>query len=70
MRLFPPSITQLRQQLLRNGYQPIPVTSPDPKDPQLGKKPAIAGWQKVNSCNEADIARWETQHSSAHNTGC
>lgn len=69
MRSFPPSITQLRQQLLRNGYQPIPVTSPDPKDPQLGKKPATAGWQKVNSCNEADIARWETQHSSAHNTG-
>lgn len=69
MTSLPQNATNLRQQLHRNGYQPIPVTSPDRKDPQAGKKPAIKGWQNAKGFSENDIARWETQHPSAQNTG-
>jgi Primase C terminal 2 (PriCT-2)/Family of unknown function (DUF5906)/Bifunctional DNA primase/polymerase, N-terminal len=42
-------ITQLRRQLLRDGFEPLPV---------IGKRPAIDGWQKI-VIDDAEIERWE-----------
>jgi hypothetical protein len=43
------SITRLRKQLLRDGFEPLPV---------IGKRPAIDGWQKI-VIDDAEIERWE-----------
>lgn len=36
---------QLAPDLEANGYQPIPISLPDPTDPSAGKRPAIFNWQ-------------------------
>jgi hypothetical protein len=41
--------TERRLQLLANGYLPIPVSSPDPQDPQCGKRPVLKGWAEINA---------------------
>lgn len=39
--------TALRLALLDKGWQPIPITAPDPADPDAGKKPVLANWRGV-----------------------
>lgn len=62
-------ITELRLKLLANGYSPIPVTSPDPNDPQAGKKPAIKDWANSNVRTTGEIAAWQHRYTHASNTG-
>lgn len=64
-----PLITELRLKLFANGYSPIPVTSPDPNDPQAGKKPAIRDWSNSNARNAEEIAAWAHRYPNAGNTG-
>ena len=52
------TLTDLRLQLLANGYTPLPNTF---------KRPNLPGWQKVE-VNEAEIRSWERMHG-AHTTG-
>jgi hypothetical protein len=36
---------RLAPDLEARGFQPIPITTPDPTDPAAGKRPAVPGWQ-------------------------
>jgi predicted P-loop ATPase len=53
--------TELRLQLLANGWTPVPITSPDHKHPKVqspGKQPFMAHWQKLRPENlTPDIIR-------------
>jgi len=69
MTLSSNPITTLRLKLAANGYSPIPVTSPDPNDPQAGKKPAIRDWVNPKARTPEEIASWEFSYSNAGNTG-
>ena len=35
-----------------NGFQPIPITPPNPHDPQAGKRPAVENWQNFRPVAE------------------
>jgi hypothetical protein len=61
--------TEWRLRVLRNGYLPIPVASPDPQDGQSGKKPALKEWSKIHRLEEEDIKGWEQRFPKAQNTG-
>lgn len=61
--------TACRKRLLENGYTPIPVTSPDPKDEKAGKKPAITGWPDLKGVQVEDIDNWTKKYPHAKNTG-
>ena len=61
--------TEWRLRILRNGYLPIPVTSPDPQDSQSGKKPALKDWSKIHHLEAEDIQLWEQRCPKAQNTG-
>ena len=61
--------TQWRLRILRNGYLPIPVTSPDPLDSQSGKKPALKYWSKIHHLEAEVIQLWEQRYPKAQNKG-
>jgi hypothetical protein len=61
--------TQQRLRFLNNGYLPIPVTSPDPKDPQCGKKPALTGWSEIIDLEPEEVHLWDQRYPHAKNTG-
>jgi hypothetical protein len=50
---------EVRSQLLRNGYTPVPC---------IGKKPLIDAWQKLDPTIH-EIERWSRTHPAAQNTG-
>lgn len=39
--------TRLRLAIYDLGWQPIPITAPDPNDKDAGKKPLLADWRKI-----------------------
>jgi len=61
--------TARRKRLLENGYIPIPVTSPDPKDERAGKKPVINDWANLKDLQIEDIENWNSRYPRAKNTG-
>jgi putative DNA primase/helicase len=62
-------LTELRLQLLANGYLPIPVTSPKANDDQYGKRPALKGWADIKRLDAAEVRNWTQLFPSACNTG-
>ena len=61
--------TARRKRLLENGYIPIPVTSPDPKDERAGKRPVINDWANLKDLQIEDIENWNSRYPRAKNTG-
>lgn len=53
-------ITDLRLQLWRTGYSPLPLT---------GKRPLINGWQTKTEVTEHEITNWRVTHPACTNTG-
>src|SRR5262245_22876358 len=51
--------TPARLALLKNGYEPIPLS---------GKRPVLEGWQNLSATAETIVA-WEASHPGAANTG-
>jgi hypothetical protein len=52
-------LAELRQQLLRNGYDPLPLS---------GKAPPMNGWQNKHA-NRDEIDLWSTMYAGCGNTG-
>ena len=59
-RFDPASVTALRLQLRKNGFDSIPVE---------GKRPPLKGWQQKFDVSEEEIRRWEKTFPRARNTG-
>jgi hypothetical protein len=55
-----PPPTEVRRQLRRRGYDPIPVN---------GKAPTAKGWQQKRDVNDAEIDLWQRIWPDATNTG-
>lgn len=53
--------SDVRQILLRGGYDPLPL---------VGKRPIIEGWQKRDQTSAGDIEIWSKLYPYATNTGC
>ena len=65
-------LTDLRLQLSKNGYSPVPVIRHDAPIPGAGKRPTMKNWQNIcQTADEAEIRRWETDpnQSECKNTG-
>jgi hypothetical protein len=56
----PRTPTEVRRQLLRGGFTPLPVH---------GKAPVIAAWQKLHDTTEHEIEFWSRTLPAAQNTG-
>ena len=52
--------TEVRLQLCRHGFVPIPV---------VGKRPVLDGWQKRGETSPGDVDLWATLFPDAGNTG-
>ncbi|MHC2839807.1 bifunctional DNA primase/polymerase [Bradyrhizobium diazoefficiens] len=52
--------TDVRMQLRRNGFDPIPV---------IGKRPPLDEWQKRTETSAGDIEMWAKLYPDARNTG-
>src|SRR4029077_2303543 len=52
--------TELRSQLLRGGYSPIPLQ---------GKIPPMEGWQQKTQTNNDEIKLWSNLYPYCGNTG-
>jgi hypothetical protein len=66
----PEDSTELRLQLNRNGYRPIPVLGAHVAMKGAGKRPMMKGWETVcASADEAEIARWTKAQRNCTNTG-
>jgi AAA domain-containing protein/bifunctional DNA primase/polymerase-like protein len=62
--------TRLRLQLLRNGYQPVPIIGPTVKTKSAGKRPPMNGWQDIcATADEAEVIRWAPEYPDSTNTG-
>ncbi|MGM0584747.1 MAG: PriCT-2 domain-containing protein [Pseudomonadota bacterium] len=62
--------TQLRLQLHRHGYRPVPVLGAHVAMKAAGKRPMMKGWETVcASADEAEIARWTKAQRNCTNTG-
>jgi hypothetical protein len=56
--------------LFRNGYLPVPVSSPWVDCKSAGKRPLMSDWrQKCAEATEEDIASWEAGYRNCGNTG-
>src|SRR3954469_983203 len=66
-------LTDLRLQLHRNGYVPVPVSSPKAKwaGKHAGKRPGLGkGWlTQANAANEDAISAWTQSAPDCPNTG-
>jgi Bifunctional DNA primase/polymerase, N-terminal len=56
----PQTPAEVRCQLLRCGFTPLPL---------YGKAPVIEAWQKQNDTTEHEIEFWSRMHPAAQNTG-
>lgn len=66
----PEDPTDLRLQLHRNGYRPVPVLGAHVAMKSAGKRPMMKGWETVcASADEAEIARWTKAQRNCTNTG-
>lgn len=66
----PEDSTELRLQLHRNGYRPIPVLGAHVAMKGAGKRPMMKGWETVcASADETEIARWSKAQRNCTNTG-
>ena len=66
----PEDPTELRLQLHRHGYRPIPVLGAHVAMKGAGKRPMMKGWETVcASADEAEIARWTKAQRNCTNTG-
>ena len=63
------SVTEQRLGFLSNGYIPIPVATPDPKDAQSGQKPALAGWSEINHLGLEEVTLWAQRYLHVMHTG-
>lgn len=62
--------TELRLQLHRHGYRPVPVLGAHIAMKAAGKRPMMKGWETVcASADEAEIARWTKAQRNCTNTG-
>ncbi|KPQ04299.1 MAG: putative DNA primase/helicase [Rhodobacteraceae bacterium HLUCCA12] len=62
--------TELRLQLHRHGYRPVPVLGAHVAMKAAGKRPMMKGWETVcASADEAEIARWTRAQRNCTNTG-
>lgn len=62
--------TELRLQLRRHGYRPVPVLGAHVAMKAAGKRPMMKGWETVcASADEAEIARWTKAQRNCTNTG-
>ena len=60
----------MRLALHRNGYPPVPITSPSPHDSKVGKSPALQDWtERCAAADEEMIRAWTTAYPRAGNTG-
>lgn len=66
----PEDPTELRLQLHRHGYRPVPVLGAHVAMKAAGKRPMMKGWETVcASADEAEIARWTKAQRNCTNTG-
>jgi len=56
----PQTPVEVRRQLLRGGFTPLPL---------CGKAPVIQAWQKHHDTTEHEIEFWSRTHPAAQNTG-
>ena len=56
----PQTPAEVRRQLLRGGFTPLPL---------YGKAPVIEAWQKRHDTTEHEIESWSRMHPAAQNTG-
>lgn len=62
--------TELRLQLHRHGYRPVPVLGAHVAMKAAGKRPMMKGWETVcASADEAEVARWTRAQRNCTNTG-
>lgn len=62
--------TELRLQLHRHGYRPVPVLGAHVAMKAAGKRPMMKGWETIcASADEAEIARWTRAQRNCTNTG-
>lgn len=62
--------TELRLQLHRHGYRPVPVLGAHVAMKAAGKRPMMKGWETVcSSAGEGEIARWSRAQRNCTNTG-
>ena len=66
----PEDPTELRLQLHRHGYRPVPVLGAHVAMKAAGKRPMMKGWETVcASADETEIARWTKAQRNCTNTG-
>ena len=66
----PEDPTELRVQLHRHGYRPVPVLGAHVAMKAAGKRPMMKGWETVcASADENEIARWTKAQRNCTNTG-
>lgn len=66
----PEDPVDLRLQLHRNGYRPVPVLGAHVAMKAAGKRPMMKGWETVcGRADEAEIARWSRAQRNCTNTG-
>ena len=56
----PQTPAEVRRQLLRGGFTPLPL---------YGKAPVIEAWHKRHDTTEHEIKSWSRMHPAAQNTG-
>lgn len=62
--------TELRLQLHRHGYRPVPVLGAHVAMRAAGKRPMMKGWETVCAgADEAEITRWTKAQRNCTNTG-
>ena len=62
------ALSELRLQLLSNGYEPIPIARHDASGASPGKRPTLPAWRTVEITPDA-IRDWQSSLASSHNTG-
>ena len=62
------ALSELRLQLLSNGYEPIPIARHDASGASPGKRPTLAAWRTVEITPDA-IRDWQSSLASSRNTG-
>src|SRR5262245_56422522 len=54
-----PELAELRLQVRRNGYHPVPVLGPHAADKARGKRPTMLKWQeKCLGASYVEVVRW------------
>lgn len=74
MNAMPPAshtmLTTLRLCLRANGYQPVPISSPDMGVKAAGKRPLMSDWRTVCAgADDAVVQSWQNSEPGSTNTG-